>query len=133
MDTPPPLSVLLVEDHADVARLMQELLRDQPGLCLAWVETLAAALARLNEAAVDVVLLDLGLPDSQGLDTVARVVGAHPEIPVIVLTGHDDDALAAAALKAGAQEYFSKATLEPAMLAQAVQNACQHRPRSGMP
>jgi len=127
METPPPLSVLLVEDHAAVARLIQELLRDQPRLHLAWVETLAGALARLKEGAVDVVLLDLGLPDSQGLDTVARVVGAHPEIPVIVLTGHDDDALAMAALKAGAQDYLSKATIEPAMLARAVQYACERQ------
>ena len=127
METGPPLTVLLVEDHAAVARLVQELLRDHPTLRLTWVETLAAAVAHLQAAAVDLVLLDLGLPDSQGVETVTRVVQAHPALPVIVLTAHDDDALARAALTAGAEDYLSKGTIEPGMLVRAIRYACERK------
>ncbi len=127
MTTAHPLSVLLVEDHAAVARLIQELLRDHPTLRLTWVQTLAAGLGHLQDAAVDVVLLDLGLPDSQGLETVTRVVRAHPALPVIVLTAHDDDTLARAALTAGAEDYLSKGAIEPGMLVRAVRYACERK------
>ncbi|MFI5341857.1 MAG: response regulator, partial [Candidatus Methylomirabilales bacterium] len=85
MATDGPLAVLLVEDSAGDARLIQDLLRAQPPLRLHWVETLAAARAYLAQPETDVVLLDLGLPDSQGLDTVTRLVRDHPTLPVIVL------------------------------------------------
>jgi PAS domain S-box-containing protein len=84
-------------------------------------------LARLAQPELDVVLLDLGLPDSQGLDTVACVVRDQPALPVIVLTVRDDDALARAALTTGAQDYLVKGTIEPGMLARAIQYACERK------
>ena len=126
METEPLLSVLLVEDHPAVARQLQELLRNHPPFRVTWVATLAAALAHLQAAAVDLVLLDLGLPDSRGLDTVARVVQHHPELPIVVLTAHDER-LAGAALHAGAQDYLSKDTLDPAMLVRALRYALERK------
>ncbi len=129
-ETDPTLAVLLVEDHAAVARLIREFLRDHVTFRVTWVQTLAAALAHLHEGAVDLVLLDLGLPDSQGVDTVARVVHEHPALPVIVLTAHDeDDGLADATLAAGAAEYLSKRTLEPGRLAYAIWDAWERKRR----
>lgn len=122
-----PLAVLLVEDHPAVARLIQELLGDHATLRLTWVQTLAAAVAHLRDEPMDVVLLDLGLPDSQGVDTVARLVQAHPASPVVVLTAHDDDLLARAALREGADDYVSKGVLEADVLVRALRYAYERR------
>ncbi len=127
METDQRLSVLLVEDSAGDARLIQELLRDHSTLRLVWVETLAAGLARLAQSAVDLVLLDLALPDSQGLDTVTRVVRDHPALPVIVLTGREDDGVALAALTAGAEDYLVKGAIEPGMLVRSIQYAYERK------
>ena len=127
MKTDRQLSVLLVEDHAGDARLIRELLQDTPELQLTWVETLAAALDRLARPGVDLVLLDLGLPDSQGLDTASQVSRERPALPVIVLTGRDDDALAHAALTVGAQDYLVKGTIEPGILVRAIRYAYERK------
>jgi diguanylate cyclase (GGDEF)-like protein/PAS domain S-box-containing protein len=123
-----PLTVLLVEDHTGVAELLREILHEHGILRVGWVQTLAAALDHLRAAPVDVVLLDLGLPDSQGLDTVTRVVQAHPALPVIVLTarGHEEG-LSGAALKAGAEDYIAKGTIEPNTLVRAIRYACERK------
>jgi PAS domain S-box-containing protein len=127
METGRPLAVLLVEDHIGDAQLIQELLWDTPGLRLTWVETLAAALTRLAQPGMDLVLLDLALPDSQGLATVARIVRDHPALPVIVLTGRDDDAVARAALTAGAKDYLVKGAIQPDILVRSVRYAYERK------
>ncbi len=119
--------MLLVEDSAGDARLIQDLLRAQPPLRLHWVETLAAARAHLAQPETDVVLLDLGLPDSQGLDTVAHLVRDHPRLPVIVLTGREDDALARAAITTGAQDYLVKGTIDAGMLVRSIRYARERK------
>jgi signal transduction histidine kinase/CheY-like chemotaxis protein len=124
METDRPLSVLLVEDHPAVARDLQELLRAQPAFQVTWVATLAAALDHLQAATVDCALLDLNLPDSQGLDTLTRIVRDHPSLPIVVLTAHDEQ-LAGAALHAGAQDYLRKDTLDVAMLVRALRYALE--------
>ncbi len=121
------LSVLLVEDNAGDARLIQELLRDIPRMQLVWVNNLATTLTHLTQPGPDLVLLDLGLPDSQGLDTVTRIVREHPTLPVIVVTGREDDGLALATLKAGAQDYFVKGTIEARVLVRAIQYAYERK------
>jgi DNA-binding NarL/FixJ family response regulator len=68
--------------------------------------------ARLKEGGVDIVLLDMGLPDGHGLDTLRRARAAAPEVVMIVLTGMEDEALAAAAMKEGAQDYLIKGQIE---------------------
>ena len=125
MPTSPLHSVLLVEDSPPMARLMFEVFQDEPTLQLHWVQTMADALTRLAAADVDLVLLDLGLPDSQGLATVTRIVQPYPTVPVIVLSMHDDDAVAEGARGAGALAYLCKGTIEPTQLIRVVQEACR--------
>jgi CheY-like chemotaxis protein len=125
------LSVLLVEDNPGDARLIRELLRDSSALRVVSVETLAAALTQLADPHMDLVLLDLGLPDSQGVDTVSRVVHEHPALPVIVVTGHQEAALAQATAIAGAADYLVKGAMEPAQLLRAIQAACARKRSPG--
>jgi PAS domain S-box-containing protein len=102
--------VLLVEDNPGDARLIQEYLAVSPLLrCdLTLAPRLAAAIEALSEGGIDVVLLDLTLPDSRGLSTVEQVLAAAPGIPVIVLTGLDNVEFAIQALRIGAQDYLTK-------------------------
>jgi diguanylate cyclase (GGDEF)-like protein/PAS domain S-box-containing protein len=127
MQTGRQLSVLLVEDNAGDARLIREFLRGNPVARLTWADSLATAQPHLAQPDLDLVLLDLGLPDSQGLDTVARIVGTHPTLPVIVLTGRQDDALALAALTAGAEDYLVKGAIEPGVLVRSIQYAYERK------
>jgi serine phosphatase RsbU (regulator of sigma subunit) len=109
--TAQPMHILLVEDNPGDARLIREMVAEarQNGLELAaHVERLAQALALLREKRYDLVLLDLSLPDSQGLDTCRQLRHRQPETPVVVLTGLDDRELAVQAVREGAQGYLVK-------------------------
>lgn len=109
--------VLLVEDNRGDARLFAELLIEVPHgqFALTTVDTLAQALAAVGGH--DVVFLDLSLPDAHGLSTLTAMVGAAPSIPIVVLTGNDDDRVAVDAVKAGAQDYLRKAEITPSLIA----------------
>src|SRR5687768_14832916 len=100
------MTALLVEDNPGDARFLRELLAESGGdaqLELVHVSTLAQALERLNGDDIDVVLLDLSLPDGHGLETVARTTAAAPGIPIVVLTGLMDEMVAIRAVQEGAQ------------------------------
>jgi PAS domain S-box-containing protein len=127
MQTGRQLSVLLVEDNAGDARIIQECLRGHPAARLVWSDTLATALTHLAQPDLDLVLLDLNLPDSHGLDTVTRVVREHPALPVIVVTGCEDHGLALAALAAGAEDYLVKGAIEPDVLVRSIQYAYERK------
>ncbi len=113
-----PLAILLIEDDPQDALLLRKLLAADGAnpSALARVERLSEGLARLQEGSFDVVLLDLSLPDSQGVQTVTRLFEAHAEVPIVVLTGANDDALAVAAVKAGAQDYLVKGQFDARLL-----------------
>jgi len=124
------LRVLLVEDNAGDARLIREILveaRPWPALELVHAERLATGLSHLAAGGVDVVLLDLGLPDSQGLETFLSVHACAPQIPVIVLTGLNDEAVALRALHEGAQDYLRKGGLESDQLPRAIRYAIERK------
>src|ERR1700682_6811796 len=108
------LQVLLVEDTSGDARLLREMFsKEQTGSFeLTHLLRLSEALIHLAKGGVDIVLLDMGLPDGHGLDTVRRTHAAAPGVPVIVLTGLDDEALAGEAMKEGAQDYLIKGQIE---------------------
>jgi sigma-B regulation protein RsbU (phosphoserine phosphatase) len=108
------LHVLLVEDNSGDARLLREMFRtESPGsFQLTHVLRLGEALVLLAKGGIDIILLDLGLPDGHGLDTVRRARAVAPEVPLIVLTGLEDEALAAEAMKEGAQDYLIKGEIE---------------------
>ena len=117
-NVPVPIRVLLVEDNPGDARLLREILAEAGAhrFELTHHTTLAEALAELSEGGIDVVLLDLSLPDSNGLDTFVRVHSEAPGIPIVVLTGLADETLAAGALREGAQDYLVKGRVDPDLL-----------------
>ena len=123
------LRILLVEDNPGDARLIRETLRDAGSLRfeLQHADRLAAALPILAARGADVVLLDLSLPDAHGLETVTRALAAAPEVPIVVLTGLDDETVAIQAVQAGAQDYLVKGQVEPAVLARALRHAMERR------
>ncbi|WP_428827476.1 EAL domain-containing protein [Azonexus sp. IMCC34842] len=106
----PPTSVLLVEDEPDDARLIKEALAGSVGRSyqVECVTLLSAALARLAQSAVDVVLLDLTLPDGQGIAVFDQVFKAAPRALILVLSGASDEELAHQAVQLGAHDYFTK-------------------------
>jgi signal transduction histidine kinase len=89
--------------------------------------TLEGALARLGQGHVDAVLLDLGLPDSSGLDTIRQVVTSNPEVPVIIVSGLSDESVAEEAVALGAQDYVLKNAVTPKDLARAVTYAIRRQ------
>ncbi|MCL4563002.1 MAG: GAF domain-containing protein [Chloroflexi bacterium] len=109
------IKILLVEDNPGDARLIQVALAESNGTAqfdLNWADRLSKAAEVLATGKVDVILVDLTLPDSQGLSTVTQIIAKAPEIPIIILTGLDDEALAVNALQEGAQDYLVKGQLD---------------------
>jgi len=125
-----PLAVLLVEDDPDdvitVRRTLENGVRLR-GVKLETAERLSSAIQRLREGGLDAVLLDLDLPDSSGLDTLAAVLGADRETPVVVLTGLDDEEVATEALHGGAQDYLVKGEFQGGLLVRCLSHAAERR------
>jgi DNA-binding response OmpR family regulator len=122
-------TVLLIEDERGDAELIRFQLREPRAEVLAVhiADSLAAARQLIDDGLQpDIVLLDLNLPDSTGPQTVSSC-RALTGAPIVVLTGHDDDALAAAALEAGAQDYLVKGQFDQDALSRAVRNAIVRR------
>ena len=113
-----PVTALIIEDNEADAFLVKEYLDEArpDGFALEQRPDLASGLARLAEGGVDVVVLDLGLPDSQGLATFDSVHAAHPELAVVVLTGLADEPTGMRAVRAGAQDYLVKGSFNAALL-----------------
>lgn len=123
------LQVLLIEDNPGDARLIKELLLEASvnSFRVYQVENLADGLAHLAEQQVDVTLIDLGLPDSRGLDTLKRISSKFPSVPHIVLTGLDDDTLGQKAIKMGAQDFLQKGKINGFMLSRVVRYAVERK------
>src|ERR1700680_3776833 len=119
--------VLLVEDNPGYARLLTELLRENDAghLKLEQVARLDTALERLSRERFDLVLLDLSLPDEQGLSTLVRAHACAPKVPIVVLTGLDDEALAIKAVRAGAQDYLVKGRVDGDLLVRSIRYATE--------
>ena len=107
-------SALLIEDNPGDARLLREMFNEQGSRNteLTIVRSMAEAERYLSDHAVDIILLDLGLPDVQGVAAVRRAHAAAPRTPLVVLTGLDDEFLAAQALQQGAQDYIVKSQID---------------------
>ena len=120
------LRVLLVEDSmAEAGLMMEALYAANLTRAVTHAQTLHGASALLAERSYDVVLLDLSLPDSTGLDTVVELRRLVPETPIVVLTGLDDEALAVRVGQAGAQDYLLKDDASPRMLRRIVRYAIE--------
>jgi diguanylate cyclase (GGDEF)-like protein len=123
-----PVTVLLIEDNPGDARLIQEMLAEGEGgqFELECVDRLSIGMERLTRSGIDIVLLDLGLPDSQGFDTLKKVLNLPMELPIIVvLTGTDSEELAVKAIQAGAQDYLVKGQIDGRLLMRVMRYAME--------
>jgi len=123
---PHSLLVLLVEDDPGDAGLVSYALREEraPAFTVVHCSTLSAAIEKLKgDRVFDVVLLDLSLPDSFGLETVTRMLDVAPRLPIVIMTGHDDPQFAATALESGAQDYLVKSDAPSTTVSRAIRYA----------
>src|SRR5713101_7636463 len=122
-------TVLLIEDNPGDARLIREMLDegDEPLFRLECVGRLSQGLEYLSTRSAGLVLLDLSLPDSFGFDTFLKVYAHSPKVPIIVLTGNDDQTIALSAVKTGAQDYLIKGRLDRELLPRSMQYSIERK------
>ena len=128
------VNVLLIDDHPGDVHQVWEMLVNRPAseafdltFHLIYAERLATGLARLHEGNIDIILLELKLPDCRGVDTVQQIVQQAPDLPLIVLTTLEDTALALRTLQAGALHYLVKGRVDGPTLASTLQTVLAHR------
>ena len=126
------MKVLLVEDNPGDARLIREMLAEVKvtSVDLECADRLSIGVERLAKGGIDVVLLDLSLPDSHGLDTLARALAEAPGVPIVVLTGFEDEGVAVQAVQKGAEDYLVKGQVDGYTLVRAMRYAIE-RKRAG--
>ena len=119
------MKTLLVEDNPVDVRLIREILKELPAGTLEFqqVGRLDSAMERLRQETFDVVLLDLGLPDAQGMETLTLIQKASRGVPIVVLTSFDDERFALEAVRAGAQDYLVKGRFESELLVRTIRYA----------
>ncbi len=121
--------LLLVEDNLGDARLLREMFNEEGAhqTEMTHAQCMKDAERHLAEREVDIILLDLGLPDVEGVTAVQRIRAAAPRVPLVVLTGRDDEALAALALQEGAQDYLIKGQIDSRGLLRALRYAIERK------
>ena len=129
MSTKPCIRVLLVEDSRSDAELFGiylEQVRSADYLVVV-AETLAEGLALVRSRPIDIVLADLNLPDSFGIDTCRKLYQAAPSVPIIVLTGLDDEEKSLEAMQVGAQDYLVKGEIDGNVLSRAIRYSIERQ------
>jgi two-component system cell cycle sensor histidine kinase/response regulator CckA len=124
------MRILMIEDNDDDVLLIEEMLRDEDGDIayeMEYADRLAEGVTRLSAGGIDVVLLDLRLPDSNGFDTFKGLYMREPHVPIIVLTGLDNEALGLQAVQAGAQDYLTKWRMDGHQLQRAIRYAIERK------
>nr|WP_231973877.1 MULTISPECIES: SpoIIE family protein phosphatase [unclassified Mycobacterium] len=122
------MSLLLVEDDRADAVLVEDLIADAVAdIRVVWAQSMAHAERELESARPDCVLLDLHLPDANGIDALDRIAKRDATVPIVVLTGLNDDHFGASAVAAGAQDYLVKGRVEPEMLRRALLYAIERK------
>jgi DNA-binding NarL/FixJ family response regulator len=120
--------VLMIEDNPSDALLLEATLAEaSPTYVITHVERLSLGVSRLASGAFDIVMADLSLPDSQGVSTVQQLRAAAPDMPVIVLSGLDDEETALRAVQAGAEGYLVKWRFGANLLTRTMAHAIEHR------
>jgi diguanylate cyclase (GGDEF)-like protein/PAS domain S-box-containing protein len=129
MSKKPVRVLLLVEDNPGDARLIREMLFDERPFdtALTHVQSIADAEKYLESQFADIIILDLGLPDAQGLEVVRRARAAAPHVPIVVVTGLDDEIMASQALQSGAQDYLIKGEVESRGLSRTLRYAVERK------
>jgi len=123
------IRILLIEDNPGDARLLRELLAAKEGASfdLEHEDRLSTALARLAQGDIDVILLDLSLPDSHGLDGLNKICAQAPKVPIVVLSGLSDEAVAIKAVQEGAQDYLVKGSVDSDSLVRSLHYAIERQ------
>ncbi len=123
------IRVLLIEDNPADARFIKELLAKEEKITfdLAWEENLSTGLKRVSGGGIDVILLDLMLPDSRGFDTFSKMEAQAPQIPIVIMTGLDDETLAIRAVRKGAEDYLVKWQMDSTLLVHAIRYSIARR------
>jgi signal transduction histidine kinase len=123
------VKILLIEDSLAEARLLQEFLRPAKSneFNLVHVKRLAEALQEISQNTYDLILLDLTLPDSQGLASLATLINYAPNLPIVVLTNTNDDELALEAVRWGAQDYLVKRQVKAEVLIRSLRHAIERK------
>ncbi|BCZ20591.1 SpoIIE family protein phosphatase [Mycobacterium senriense] len=122
------MSLLLVEDDRADAVLVEDLITDAvTDIRVVWAQSMAHAERELESARPDCVLLDLHLPDASGIDALNRIANLDATVPIVVLTGLNDEFFGASAVAAGAQDYLVKGRVEPEMLRRALLYAIERK------
>ena len=124
-----PLKILLVEDNPGDARLIEEMLRESGSIQFELIHRsrLDEAMKCLEEISFDVLLLDLNLPDSQGMETVTQIISAAPGLSIIVLTGLEDEMIGIQAVQKGTQDYLVKGQIDNRILVRTVTYAMERK------
>ena len=116
-----PVSILLIEDTPTDAELIQRLLRNNPiPLSIEWVQSMTEAKEVLRNNDFDLILADLGLPDSSGIQTVDFLKAVNEHVPIIALTGQNLEEVGLAAIRAGANEFITKDSLSKPIISRAI-------------
>jgi len=124
------LTVLLIEDSPQYAQLVQHWLAHvsgTAGFILNWTDSLADGMNRLERGGVDVILLDLGLPDCSGMETFIQTRNRAPKTPIVILSSADSESLALQMIQEGAEDYLVKSSCDAEALARAVRRAVVRR------
>ena len=124
-----PIRVLLIEDNKEHAELLERLLgfSEYPKFTVTTATKLSAGLARLGKGTEDIVLLDLTLPDSDGVQTFRRVDAAAPTVPIVILSGISDVTMAIEMVQEGAQDYLVKGHVDTHLLLRSIQYAIERK------
>jgi len=123
------ISILLIEDNPDDIDLFREVLSEVQNetFTLTSVIRLNEGVSHLETESVDIVFLDLSLPDSHGIEGLTKVHIQAPNVPVVILTGFDDDKTALDAMRLGAQDYLIKGDIEPRLLIKSIRYAIERK------
>ncbi len=124
-----PINVFLIEDDTGFARMVQEMISEIEGgpFTFERVENLEKGIERIKRGGIDVVLLDLLLPDSEGIFTFFKLREVTDNIPVVVLSALEDDETAILAVREGAQDYLFKGIINPAVLVRSIRHSIERK------
>jgi DNA-binding response OmpR family regulator len=129
-----PIKVLLIEDNAGDYELILQMLEvsEKAKFKLTHTPRLVSGLQLLESKKFDIILLDLGLPDSVGLESFKATLNKHPAIPIIILTGLANEEIGIQAIRYGAQDYLVKGEFNGKLLVRAIQYAIERKKLEGL-
>ncbi len=128
------IKILLIEDNPGDYLILKKMLKETEYTTFKLTHSLKLkdGLQILQNNKFDVIILDLNLPDSEGLDTFLQILSKHPELPIIILTGLSDEEMGVNAVKQGAQDYLVKGEFNGKLLARSINYAIERKRLEGI-